>query len=64
VPALTPRQWEVLHLLAAGHSNADIAHELVVSVSTARKHLDNIFARLGVDNRTAAIAQAFPSPPY
>jgi len=61
--ALTSRQWELLRLLAAGHTNADIARELVVSVSTVRKHLENIFARLGVTNRTAAIVKAFPSPP-
>jgi DNA-binding CsgD family transcriptional regulator len=64
VPALTPRQWELLHLLAAGHSNAEIARQLVVSVATVRKHLENIFTRLGVTNRTAAIAKAFPAPPY
>jgi DNA-binding CsgD family transcriptional regulator len=63
-PALTSRQWELLHLLAAGHSNAQIARQLVVSVSTVRKHLENIFTRLGVTNRTAAIAKAFPAPPY
>jgi DNA-binding NarL/FixJ family response regulator len=64
VPALTSRQWELLHLLAAGHTNAEIARQLVVSVSTVRKHLENIFTRLGVTNRTAAIAKAFPAPPY
>jgi DNA-binding CsgD family transcriptional regulator len=64
VPALTARQWELLHLLASGHSNAEIARQLVVSVSTVRKHLENIFTRLGVTNRTAAIAKAFPAPPY
>jgi len=63
-PTLTPRQWELLHLLAAGHSNTEIARQLVVSVATVRKHLENIFTRLGVTNRTAAIAKAFPSPPY
>jgi DNA-binding CsgD family transcriptional regulator len=63
-PALTSRQWELLQLLASGHSNAEIAREMVVSAHTVRKHLENIFARLGVTNRTAAIAKAFPSPPY
>lgn len=63
-PALTSRQWELLRLLASGHSNAEIAAEMVVSAHTVRKHLENIFARLGVTNRTAAIAKAFPSPPY
>jgi DNA-binding CsgD family transcriptional regulator len=64
VPALTSRQWELLRLLASGHSNAEIASELVVSTHTVRKHLENIFARLGVTNRTAAIAKAFPNLPY
>lgn len=63
-PALTPRQWELLHLLAAGHSNTEIAGQLVVSVATVRKHLENIFTRLGVTSRTAAITKAFPRPPY
>jgi DNA-binding NarL/FixJ family response regulator len=36
----------------------------VVSSDTVRKHMENIFARLGVTNRTAAIAQAFPTLPY
>jgi ATP/maltotriose-dependent transcriptional regulator MalT len=63
-PALTPRQWDLLRLLASGHSNAEIARELVVSVGTVRKHLENVFSRLGVSNRTAAIAKAFPVPPY
>ena len=64
VPALTSRQWELLRLLASGHSNAEIARELVVSTHTIRKHLENNFARLGVTSRTAAVAKAFPSPPY
>jgi DNA-binding CsgD family transcriptional regulator len=64
VPDLTPRQWELLHLLASGRSNAEIALELVVTKDTVRKHLENIFARLGVTTRTGAIAQAFPTAPY
>ena len=64
VPDLTTRQWQLLRLLARGHTNTEIARELVVSDSTVRKHLENIFARLGVTNRTAAIAKAFPAPPY
>jgi DNA-binding CsgD family transcriptional regulator len=36
----------------------------VVSKETVRKHLENIFARLGVSNRSAALARAFPAPPY
>jgi len=64
VPTLTTRQWELLHLVASGRTNAEIARELVVSSDTVRKHMENIFGRLHVTNRTAAIAQAFPNPPY
>jgi DNA-binding CsgD family transcriptional regulator len=64
VPDLTSRQWELLRLVASGHTNAEIARELVVSKDTVRKHMENIFARLDVTNRTAAIAKAFPAPPY
>jgi DNA-binding NarL/FixJ family response regulator len=58
-PRLTTRQWELLRLVAAGHSNADIAGELFLSEHTVRKHLENIYERLGVSSRTAAIARAF-----
>jgi DNA-binding CsgD family transcriptional regulator len=64
VPALTSRQWELLRLLASGHSNAEIARELVVSAHTVSKHLENVYARLGVTNRTAAVAKAFPNVPH
>jgi len=63
-PDLTPRQWELMRLVAAGHSNAEIAKALVVSTTTVRKHLENIFDRLGVTSRTGAVARVFPSPPY
>jgi DNA-binding NarL/FixJ family response regulator len=61
-PSLTPRQLELLALVAAGHSNAEIAATLVVSVGTVRKHLDNIYERLGVSSRAAAAACAFGYP--
>jgi DNA-binding CsgD family transcriptional regulator len=64
VPDLTPRQWELLHLVASGRTNAEIARELVVTKDTVRKHLENIFARLDVTTRTGAVAQAFPTGPY
>lgn len=57
---LTPRQYELLHLVAAGWTNDQIAAHLVLSTHTVRKHLENIFARLGVSNRAAAVARAFP----
>jgi DNA-binding CsgD family transcriptional regulator len=62
VPDLTPRQWQLLRLVAAGHSNAEIAHHTCVSTGTVRKHLENIFNRLQVTTRTAAVARAFPHP--
>jgi DNA-binding CsgD family transcriptional regulator len=63
-PDLTRRQWEILRLVASGHTNAEIARELFVSKETVRKHLENIFYRLGVTTRTAAVASAFPKPIY
>jgi len=57
---LTPRHWEVLHLVAAGHTNAQIARRLDVTEKTVGKHLENIYARLQVSSRTAAITRAFP----
>jgi DNA-binding CsgD family transcriptional regulator len=56
---LTPRQLEVLRLLAAGKSNREIAAALVVSEHTVARHVQNIFATLGVSSRTAASAFAF-----
>jgi DNA-binding NarL/FixJ family response regulator len=55
--ALTIREREVLDLVAAGASNAAVAEALVVSPGTVKKHLDNIYAKLGVGSRTAAAAR-------
>jgi DNA-binding NarL/FixJ family response regulator len=55
---LTARQLEVLRLMASGKTNAQIAAVLVVSEGTVRKHVENIYARLGVRSRTAAVIQA------
>ena len=60
VPRLTPRQNDLLRLLAAGHSNAQIARRLRISEGTVRTHLENIYDRLGVSSRTAAVTRAFP----
>jgi len=60
VPRLTPRQTGLLHLVAAGHTNAQIARRLGISEGTVRKHLENIYDRLGVSSRTAAVTRAFP----
>jgi DNA-binding CsgD family transcriptional regulator len=58
MPQLTPREREILDLVAEGRTNAEIAERLWVSRGTVRKHLDNIYARLGVHTRTAAAAFA------
>ena len=60
VPRLTPRQKDLLCLLAAGHTNTQIARRLGISEGTVRTHLENIYKRLQVSSRTAAVARAFP----
>jgi DNA-binding CsgD family transcriptional regulator len=54
---LTRRQREILQYVAAGYSNRQIARRLEVSETTVRTHLENIFARLEVNSRTAAVAR-------
>lgn len=57
-PNLTPRQWEVLRQVATGAGNTQIARTLGLSEATVRKHLENVFLRLGVRSRTEALARA------
>lgn len=58
-PPLTGRQQQLLRLVADGHTNLQIARRLAISEGTVRKHMENIFDRLGVTSRTAAVAQVF-----
>jgi DNA-binding CsgD family transcriptional regulator len=62
-PALTARQTELLRLVAQGRSTAQIAEALFLSPSTVRKHIENIFERLGVSNRSAAVMRVFGEAP-
>jgi LuxR family transcriptional regulator, maltose regulon positive regulatory protein len=55
---LTERELEVLRLLAAGHSNAGIAADLFVELSTVKTHLIHLYGKLGVHSRTRAVARA------
>lgn len=56
---LSAREREVLRHLAAGRSNREIAEKLVVSPHTVARHIEHIYAKLGVTNRTAATAYAY-----
>jgi ATP/maltotriose-dependent transcriptional regulator MalT len=56
---LSPRELDVIRLVAAGRSNAAIAAELFLSEKTVARHLSNIFGKLGVGSRTAAAAYAY-----
>ena len=56
---LTSRQRELLRLVAAGQTNAQIARQLGISEGTVRIHLENIYRRLQVPNRVAAVTRAF-----
>jgi DNA-binding CsgD family transcriptional regulator len=56
---LSVRELEVLRLVAAGKSNREIASDLVISEHTVARHVQNIFAKLGLSSRTAATAFAF-----
>jgi LuxR family maltose regulon positive regulatory protein len=58
VEQLTPREMEVLQLIAEGDSNQEIAEKLVVTVRTVKKHASNIYSKLNVGSRTQAVAYA------
>jgi LuxR family maltose regulon positive regulatory protein len=58
VEPLSERELDVLRRVAAGYSNQEIAQELVVALSTVKKHISNIYGKLAVANRTQAVAKA------
>jgi DNA-binding NarL/FixJ family response regulator len=57
-PELTPREREILELMAQGHSNAYIADHFVLSLKTVRNHVSNILAKLGTSTRAEAVVKA------
>jgi two-component system, NarL family, nitrate/nitrite response regulator NarL len=57
-PALTPREQEILHLIAAGNSLPQIAKDLYLGLTTVKTHVQHLYERLGVSDRAAAVASA------
>jgi two-component system response regulator DegU len=58
VAELTPRELEVLGLMKLGLTNRQIAQDLVISIGTAKNHVEHIIAKLGVSDRTQAVVKA------
>lgn len=56
--SLTAREQEVISLVGAGQSNAEIAHQLCISVDTVKSHIRNVLKKLGVASRTQAAEKA------
>jgi two-component system nitrate/nitrite response regulator NarL len=57
-PALTPREQEILRLIAAGKSLPEIARELYLGLTTVKTHVQHLYDKLGVSDRAAAVATA------
>jgi two-component system nitrate/nitrite response regulator NarL len=57
-PALTRREQEILHLIAAGKSLPEIAKELFLGLTTVKTHVQHLYEKLGVSDRAAAVANA------
>ncbi|MGB3544028.1 response regulator transcription factor, partial [Rubrivirga sp.] len=56
--SLTPREVEIVRLVATGMTNAEIADHLFVSTATVKRHVANVYGKLDVRNRTEAAARA------
>ncbi len=57
-PVLTPREREILKLIAAGRSLPEIANELILGLTTVKTHTQHLYEKLGVSDRAAAVAEA------
>jgi DNA-binding NarL/FixJ family response regulator len=57
-PVLSPREHDILRLVANGLTNRDMAAELVISVRTVARHITNIYAKIGVRSKAEATAYA------
>ena len=58
IEPLSRRELEVLHCIANGLSNGETARQLVIETSTVKRHINSIFAKLGVENRVQALNKA------
>jgi len=58
---LSARESQIMTLIAAGHSNGEIAASLVLAEKTVKNHVNRIYAKLGVGTRSAAISQWGPA---
>jgi LuxR family transcriptional regulator, maltose regulon positive regulatory protein len=58
VEPLSRREVEILKLIEAGNSNQEIADRLVISIATVKRHISNIYAKLGAKSRTQAVSIA------
>ena len=63
IDALTAREREVLSWVARGETNAEVARRLWLSPGTVRTHLEHVYAKLGVNTRTAAAARLYGLQP-
>jgi DNA-binding CsgD family transcriptional regulator len=62
VLGITPREIEVLYLVAQGKTNKEIAADLYISLLTVRTHLEHVYQKLGVGSRTEAAAFVLRAP--